>query len=165
VKAWVLEWVAQRVAEQRLLWRLRGRTEAVAIHPEDMAFDQVLTLVRRVLQRDYERHRRWLVLDGVAFLFTSIVLGPFFLLVPGVANLPAAYFGFRVVGHCLSLPGARQGLRYVTWSGRAAAPLDTLRDLGAVPPHERETRVHDVAERLQLPQLPRFFERVTARHA
>jgi len=165
VKAWVLEWAAQRVAEQRLLWRLRGRTEAVAIHPEDMAFDQVLTLVRRVLQRDYERHRRWLVLDGLAFLFTSIVLGPFFLLIPGVANLPAAYFGFRVVGHCLSLPGARQGLRYVTWSGRPAAPLDTLRDLGAVPAHERDARVHDVAERLQLPQLPRFFERVTARHA
>src|SRR5262245_62294460 len=94
-----------------------------------------------------------------------IVLGPFFLLIPGVANLPAAYFGFRVVGHCLSLPGARQGLRYVTWSGRPAAPLDTLRDLGAVPAHERDARVHDVAERLQLPQFPRFFERVAARHA
>jgi hypothetical protein len=165
LKAWVLEWVAQRVAEQRLLWNLRGCTDAVAVHPEDMAFDQVLTLVRRVLQRDYERHRGWFVIDGLGFLVTSVFLGPFFLLIPGVANLPAAYFGFRVLGHCFSLVGARQGLRRVTWTGRAAAPLDMLRDLGTLPPDQREARLREVADRLQLERLPRFFERVTARHA
>ena len=164
-KAWVMEWVAQRVAEQRLLWNLRGCSEAVAVHTQDMAFDQVLTLVRRVLQRDYERHRRWLVVDGLGLLLTSVFLGPLFLLIPGVANLPAAYFGFRVVGHCLSLVGARQGLRRVTWTARAEPALDALRDLLASPAHERDARVREVAERLRLEHLTRFFERMTARHA
>jgi hypothetical protein len=165
LKAWFLEWIAQRVAEQRLLWNLRGCSEAVAVHPQDMAFDQVLTLVRRVLQRDYERHRRWFVIDGLGFLVTSVFLGPLFLLIPGVANLPAAYFGFRLLGHCLSLVGARQGLRRVNWTGRPAAPLDALRDLVTAPAHERDARVREVADRLQLERLPHFFERMTARHA
>ena len=165
LKAWFFEWIAKRVAEERLLWNLRGRSEAVAVHPQDMAFDQVLTLVRRVLQRDFERHRRWFVIDGLAFLATSVLLGPFFLLIPGVANLPAAYFGFRLLGRCLSLAGARQGMRRVTWTARAAAPLDTLRDLITMPPHEKDARVREVADRLQLERLPQFFERVTARRA
>jgi hypothetical protein len=165
LKARVLRWVAQRVAEQRLLWNLRGCTEAVAVHPNDMAFDQVLTLMRRVLQRDFERHRRWVVIDGLGFLVTSVFLGPLFLLIPGVANLPAVYFGFRFLGHCFSLVGARQGLRRVTWTGRAAPPLDALRDLVTASPHERDARVREVADQLQLARLPRFFEHVAAKHA
>ena len=58
-----LAWVAERIAEQRLLWNLRKQTTAVAVHPQDMTFDQVMVLIRRMLQRDYERHRLWLVVD------------------------------------------------------------------------------------------------------
>src|SRR5688572_16616046 len=91
----MMAWVVERIAEQRLLWNLRGQTAATVAHPSDMTFEQVLALVRRTLQRDYDRHRRWMIIDGILFVVTFVLLGPLFLLVPGVANLPALYFGFR----------------------------------------------------------------------
>jgi hypothetical protein len=161
----MMAWVVERIAEQRLLWNLRGQTAAVAAHPQDMTFEQVMTLVRRVLQRDYERHRRWMTIDGIAFLATFILLGPFFLLVPGVANIPAIYFGFRVVGHWLSMRGARHGLDRVSWTGRPCPPLSELRDVAALEPGVREQRILDIASRLRLQHLTTFFERVAVRHA
>ncbi len=158
-------WAAERIAEQRLLWNLRSEAAVVVSHPGDMAFDTVHALVRRILQRDYERHRRWVFIDGVLFVLTFVLLGPLFILIPGVANLPALYFGFRTVGHWLSMQGAKQGLRRVAWSGLACAPLDDLRDVMTLSPDAREARVHDVAGRLRLEHLPSFFERVAVRHA
>ena len=159
----ILSWVAQRIAEQRLLWNLRGETSAVVVHPPEMAFDQVMALVRRTLQHDYERHRRWVIIDGIATLLTSVFLGPLFLLVPGVANLPAAYFGFRTVGHWLSMRGAAQGLHRVAWSGRPCPPLSELREVVLLSPAARDARVNDIATRLRLPRLSTFFERVAVR--
>ena len=161
----VMAWVVERIAEQRLLWNLRTQTSVVAAHPQDMNFDQVLKLVRRILQCDYERHRVWMVFDGIAFLITFILLGPFFLLVPGVANIPALYFGFRMVGHWLSMRGAAQGLHRVAWSGRPCPPLSELREVGTLEPRARDARVHDIAARLRLQHLSTFFDRVAVRHA
>lgn len=159
----IFAWMAQRIAEQRLLWNLRGETSAVVVHPQDMTFDQVMALVRRTLQHDYERHRRWMIIDGIALLLTSVFLGPLFLLVPGVANLPAAYFGFRTVGHWLSMRGAAQGLHRVSWSGRPCPPLSELRDVVLLSPAARDARLNDIARRLRLPRLSTFFERVAVR--
>jgi hypothetical protein len=159
-------WIAQRIAEQRLLWYLRQHTVAVAAHPQDMTFDQVLSLIRKTLKHDYDRHRRWMIIDGLLFVLTFVVLGPFFLLVPGVANLPALYFGFRAIGHLLSMKGAAQGLHRVVWSGRCCPALTELRDVALLEPLARDARIHDVAARLRLPHLSTFFERVVAlRHA
>ena len=157
----VLAWVVERIAEQRLLWNLRGQLEALALHPDDMTFDQVQTLVHRMLQRDYDRHKVWLVVDGIAFLVSFVVLGPIFLLIPGIANIPALYFGFRVVGHWLSMRGASQGLHRVSWTGRPCPPLTDLRGIAAMPRADRAHEVHAVAERLRLQKFPTFFERVT----
>ena len=159
------EWVARRIAEQRLLWNLRGRKAAVAVHPQDMAFEQVQTLIRRALRRDYDRHRRWLIVDGILFLLTFVLLGPLFLLIPGVANLPALYFGFRAIGHYFSMRGAAHGLHHVTWTGTPCPPLGELRDLVWLEPDVRGARVHDIAARLRLQHLSSFFERVAVRHA
>jgi hypothetical protein len=161
----MMAWAAERIAEQRLLWRLRGQTAAVAVYPEDMTSDQAMTLVSRTLQRDYERHKRWMIVDGILFLLTSVLLGPLFLLVPGIANLPAVYFGFRFFGHWFSMRGASQALRGVTWSGRPSRPLAELRGLETLDHGGRERRVRDVASRLNLPHLPRFVERVAVQHA
>jgi hypothetical protein len=155
----ILGWVAQRIAEQRLLWNLRRQTSAVAAHPQDMTFDQVLTLIRRTLRRDYERHRVWLVVDTLGL----IVSGPL-ALVPG-PNILAYYFAFRVVGHWLSMRGAAQGLHRVSWSGRPCPPLTELRDVALLEPRARDARIHDVAVRLRLRHLTTFFERVAVRHA
>jgi len=160
-----MAWVAERIAEQRLLWNLRGETAATAAHPDDMTFAQVETLIQRTLQQDYERHRRWMVIDGVLFLVTFIALGPLFILIPGVANLPALYFGFRTVGHFLSMRGASHGLKGVAWSGRPCPPLTELRPLATLDPDERDGALHDIAMRLRLEQLPKFFDRVAIQHS
>lgn len=155
----IFGWVAQRIAEQRLLWNLRRQTSAVAAHPQDMTFDQVLTLIRRTLQRDYERHRVWLVVDTLGLMAS----GPL-ALVPG-PNVLAYYFAFRVVGHWLSMRGAAQGLHRVSWSGRPCPPLTELRDVAMLEPPVRDARIDDVAARLRLQHLSTFFERVALRHA
>jgi hypothetical protein len=154
-----LSWVAQRIAEQRLLWNLRRQTTAVAVHPPDMTFDQVMTLVRRTLQRDYERHRIWLVIDAVGLIVSGLLA-----IVPG-PNMVAYYFAFRVFGHWLSMRGAVQGLQRVTWSGRPCEPLTELRDVALMESGARDARVHDIASRLRLPNLRTFFDRVAVRHA
>jgi hypothetical protein len=149
-----LGWIATRIAEQRLLWNLRRHTAAVAVHPQDMTFEEVMGVVRRTLQRDYERHRVWLVVD----LLGLILSGPI-ALIPG-PNVLAYYFAFRVVGHWLSMRGAVQGLRRLSWSGRACPPLTELRDVFALESPARAARVDDIAARLRLPNLSTFFERV-----
>jgi hypothetical protein len=154
-----LAWVAERIAEQRLLWNLRKQTTAVAVHPQDMTFEQVMVLIRRTLQRDYERHRLWLAVDTIGLILSGLLM-----LVPG-PNLLAYYFAFRVVGHWLSMRGAAQGLRQVTWTGRPCPPLSELREVVHLEPGVRDARIHDVAARLRLQHLSTFFERVAVRHA
>ena len=153
----ILGWVARRISEQRLLWTLRRQTSAVAVHPQDMTFDQVLALVRRTLQREYERHRLWFVVHALGL----VVSGPF-ALVPG-PNLLAYYFAFGVVGHWLSMRGATQGLRRVSWSGRPCPALTDLRDVAMLEPPARDARISDVAARLHLSHLTSFFRRAAAR--
>ena len=155
-----MAWVVERIAEQRLLWNLRGETTVTAAHPADMTFEQVHTLIRTTLQGDFQRRRRWMVIDGLLFVVTFVALGPLFIVIPGVANLPALYFGFRAVGHFLSMRGASQGLRRVTWTGRPCPPLDEIRGLAALDWRARHARLHDIATRLRLEHLPTFFERV-----
>jgi hypothetical protein len=154
-----LGWVAERIAEQRLLWNLRKQTTAVAAHPQDMTFEQVMVLIRRTLQRDYERHRLWLVVDTIGLIASAVLA-----LVPG-PNLLAYYFAFRVVGHWLSMRGASQGLRHVRWTSRPCPPLTELREVAHLEPGVRDARIHDVAARLRLQHLSTFFERVALRHA
>jgi hypothetical protein len=161
----MMAWVVERIAEQRLLWNLRGQTTATVAHPQDMTFEQVLALVRGTLERDYARHRRWMIIDGIAFVVTFVVLGPLFLLIPGIANLPAAYFGFRTLGHWLSTRGAAQGIHRVEWTGRPCPPLGELRELADLDPQVRHDRIHDIAARLRLQHLSTFFERVAIHHA
>ena len=147
-------WLAQRIAEQRLLWNLRRHTSAVVVHPQDMPCDQVMTLLRRILQHDYERHRLWLVIDALGLLASAPVA-----IVPG-PNVLAYYFAFRVVGHWLSMRGAAQGLHRMSWSGRPCPPLTELRDVLTMESRARDARVHDIAARLRLQHLSTFFERV-----
>jgi|SRR5262245_4944434 len=149
-----LAWVVERIAEQRLLWHLRRQTSAVAIYPDDMRFEQAMTLIRRILQRDYDRHRVWLVVDtlgGILSLLLVVLPGP---------NVVGYYFTFRIVGHWLSMRGATQGLERVTWSDSPSSELTILRRVASLEPGEREHEVTAVAERLRLQHLITFFDRV-----
>ena len=157
LKERIMAWVAERIAEQRLLWNLRRETAVAATYPQDMAFEQVMALIRRKLQRDYGRHRLWLGIDGL-LLIASAALIP----VPG-PNIIGYYFAFRVVGHWLCVRGALQGLRRVNWSGRPSEPLTELREAALLDGDARERRVNSVAERLSLAHLSTFFSRVAVK--
>jgi hypothetical protein len=156
---WIMAWVAERIAEQRLLWNLRRETAVVAFHPQDLTFDQAHTLIRRTLQRDWERHRWWLAADSL-LLLGSIAL----VLLPG-PNIIGYYFAFRVMGHYLSIRGALQGLRTVVWTGQPCEPLTKLREAALLHGAAREQHVHAIAEQLRLQHLSTFFERVAVRSA
>ena len=149
-----MAWVVERIAEQRLLWHLRRQTAAVAIYPDDMTFDQAMTLIRRILHRDYERHKVWLVVDSV-----GLVLSLLLVVLPG-PNVVGYYFAFRVVGHWLSMRGATQGLEHVAWNDSPSSELTILRRVATLEPGEREHEVNAVAERLRLQHLITFFDRV-----
>jgi hypothetical protein len=154
-------WLAEKVAEQRLLWRIRKHARARVFYPQELSAAQATTILQRLLQRDADRHRIWMILDGVALLIAVVVLGPLFLLVPGVANIPAAYFAFRVLGHYLSMRGARHGLnkKRVVWTYEPCEPLTALRQALGLSVPDRQRRVREVAARLNLAHLPRFVRR------
>jgi hypothetical protein len=152
-KARTLRWVAESIAEQRLLWQLRGKDAALLVYPDDVTEEQGRALLKRSLQRDWERHRFWLVIDSLGALGSVLLI-----LLPG-PNFIGYYFMFRIVGHYLSLRGARQGLRVVTWTVAASAPLSTLRTMIDEDPDARDARVREVASTLRLEHLASFFQR------
>ena len=104
VRGRVMAWMAEKIAEQRLLWRLRGRTQVRALFPLGLEPARALLIVRGNLSRDFDRHRWWLVVDVLGGL-VGLALTP----IPG-PNLLGYYFAFRIVGHFFALRGARQGL-------------------------------------------------------
>ena len=159
IRARTLRWVAESIAEQRLLWHLRQQDEACLHYPDDLQEQNAVAILNDQLRRDADKHRRWLIVDGIGFVISFVVLGPVFLLIPGIANLPAFYFGFRVIGHYLSYRGASRGLGLVSWRQSPNGSLSELRGLLTLDPGAREGALHAVAERLQLEHFATFFQR------
>lgn len=153
VRARIMRYVAESIAEQRLLWQLRGRTDAQLFHPDDLTDAHAREILRRQLNRDFERHRFWLAIDSVGLVASGALM-----LLPG-PNVIAYYFAFRIVGHFLSVRGARQGIVGVTWTTAASTPLSALRGMVGMPPDVRADRVHEVATSLRLEHLAAFFQR------
>lgn len=153
VKTRTMRWVAESIAEQRLLWHLRGESEGCLFYPDDLTAAAAAAELRASLTRDFEKHRFWMGIDGLAFLASGLLM-----LIPG-PNLIAYYFAFRLVGHYLSLRGARQGIQCVQWRYEATPLLTELRQAIALEPAVRVNRVREVASRLRLEHLPSFFER------
>jgi hypothetical protein len=153
-RARVLAKVADAVAEQRLLWHLRHHTAACLHHPPDMPPERALDIMRASMVRDRDRHFRWLLIDAFLMLLSAALV-----IVPG-PNVLGYYFAFRVVGHYLSWKGAKQGLELVTWTTAPCDPLIELRDALKLAPQQREARIDAVAERLRLPRLALFVNRI-----
>ena len=148
-----MRWVAESIAEQRLLWQLRGKDAVLLVYPDDVTEAQARQLLKRSLQRDWERHRFWLIVDSFGAAGSALLI-----LLPG-PNFLGYYFVFRLVGHFLSLRGARQGLVRVTWTVEASRPLSVLRTMIGEAPDARADRVRDVASTLKLEHLASFFQR------
>ena len=153
VRAKTMRWVAESVAEQRLLWHLRRQTDGCLFYPDDLDEATAVRILREQLGRDFDKHRFWLVIDSLGFVGSGLLM-----LLPG-PNLLAYFFAFRLVGHYLSLRGAKQGLRGTAWIYERSAPLTELRRMLGLDPIQREPRLHAVAETLRLEHLVSFFER------
>jgi len=152
-------WIAERMAEWRLLWRLRKESEVEFFFPDDLSEPQALDISRAMLQHEADRHLRWTIIDGVLFCASGIVA-----LIPG-PNPIAYYFGFRFVGHYLSRRGAKHGLDNVKWHSHESPQLSQLRSAMGLTAVDRDRRVREVASALQLEHLPTFFERTAIRPA
>jgi hypothetical protein len=151
----LLSWIAERIADQRLLWNLRKEQRVRALYPSDALFEQVLAHVHRALRADFERHRFWLAIDAVGLVLSwplTVIPGP---------NVLLFYFLFRVGGHYLSMQGATHGRRQVEWQGQPCDTLVRLRAALDMQEPERHRHVEAVAEALHLSSLPLFFDRVT----
>lgn len=150
----VLAWLAERVAEQRLLWHLRSQVAATLHHPDDLSPAQADAIVRRSLRRDGGRHLRWTIAHTLAYLVAlplSAIPGPNFL---------TWFFAFRALGHFLSWLGTRQGLSAVQWTLVPCPPLTTLRRLRSAAPSDRRSIARGAAETLHLHHLDTFVERM-----
>lgn len=153
MKRRTMRWVAESIAQQRLLWHLRGKTEVCYFYPDDIDEARATSVLRAQLGHEFGRHRFWLAIDSVGFVASGLVM-----LVPG-PNVLAYYFGFRMVGHYLSLRGAKDGLSTVAWRNEKSAPLSALRRAIGLAPGLRARHVNDVAVQLRLEHLASFFER------
>lgn len=156
LKARALAWLADAIAEQRLLWHLRHQEHARLHFPADMPETEALKIARARLQQDADRHWRWLLIDSALL----IPAGALFF-VPG-PNVVGYYFAFRVVGHWLSLRGARNGLERVSWTTLPSEPLAEVRAAIDMTPVQRAHSLSDIASRLRLDHLATFIERLVA---
>src|SRR5688572_8175459 len=154
VRARTMRWVAEAIAEQKLLWHLRKQDQACLHYPDDVPESQAAAIRQDHLTRDLKKHRKWLVIDSILMVLFGVVL----FAIPG-PNLVGYYFAFRVVGHFLSFRGATRGLSDVGWTNEPSAPLTELRRVLTLDPIQRESRVLAVAETLRLEHLVSFFER------
>jgi hypothetical protein len=156
VKTRSLVLIADAIAAQRLLWALRQEQSATLTYPADLGAQEADDRARRLLQRDADRHRWWLAVDGLLLLLSALLI-----LLPG-PNLIGYYFAFRVVGHYLSWRGARNGLDNVQWQSLASEPLAELRAAISLTPTQRTHRLRELASRLRLDDLPTFVERLAS---
>lgn len=155
----MIGWIAESIAEQRLLWHLRGEHAALLHHPDDVDGPRALGIARQFLERDADRHLFWLIVDGIILILTFVLT-----IIPG-PNLLAYYFTFRSVGHFLSWRGARNGLYGIRWETSSSVPLTALRDVPSMTPPLRAERVREVAGHLRLERLAAFVERTAVRSA
>jgi len=128
--------------------------EACFFYPSDMPQGDAVEVMRRQLNRDFEKHRFWLAIDSLLAIGSAALV-----LVPG-PNIVGYYFVFRVVGHFFSVRGARRGLAVVKWDNRPSDPLAELRHVATLDAMARLAVVERVAAELRLDHLASFFQRV-----
>lgn len=153
-KARLMRWVAESIAEQRLLWNLRREDSACFLFPDDISEADAVGVLRTQLSSDFKKHRFWLAIDSLLMVGSAALI-----LVPG-PNVLGYYFAFRVVGHFFSVRGAKRGLSGINWTNTPSAPLADLRRAIDLDPVARLEHVERVASTLHLDHLPSFFQRV-----
>ena len=150
-----MAWIAERIAEQRLLWHLRRATAATLHVPSDLPPADGERLMRDIMKRDADRHRNRLVPHTLLLILSAAVA-----LVPG-PNVLGYLFTFTVVGHFLAWRGAVNALHGVAWTVRPDAALSELRRAFSLGDTDRHRVIKEVAHRLHMPKMARFVEQMS----
>jgi hypothetical protein len=149
-----MRWIAERIAEQRLLWHLRGTDAATLFIPTDVENVAAEEMMRVSMTRDADRHLKLLILHSL-LLILAVPLA----LVPG-PNVIGYLFTFTVVGHYLSWRGAKHAVADVRWEVKCSDELAALRHAFTLAEPARHHAIRDVAHRLHLPRLAIWVERM-----
>lgn len=150
-----LAWIAERIAEQRLLWHLR-RAESATLHiPADLTPEEGERIMRDIMKRDADRHRNRLIPHTLLLILSAAVA-----VVPG-PNVLAYLLTFTVVGHFLAWRGAVNGLHKVAWTVQPDPALSELRRAFSLGADDRHRLIKEVAHRLHMPKMARFVEQLS----
>lgn len=150
-----LRWMAERIAEQRLLWHLR-KVDAATLHiSADLPAERANAIMRDSMRRDADRHRNRMIPHTLILIASGLVA-----IVPG-PNLLAYLFTFTAVGHFLSWRGASNAVHKVAWTLNADPELTEIHRAFALDPDERHRVILAAAERLHMPRMATFVERMT----
>lgn len=152
----IMGFVVERIAEQRLLWHMRRHTEICARVPTDLSESEADAIIRAVLKRDADHHLKWMLIDLLLLALSAPLM-----VIPG-PNVPGFYFTFQVVGHFLSMRGAKQGLAGARWTFQPCDELSELRQALTLAPSQRHRRFRELADRLRLEHLATFLDDVAA---
>ena len=149
-----MRWIAERIAEQRLLWHLR-KAESATLHTSaDLAAPEADAIMRASMKRDADFHRNRLIPHTLALIVSGLVA-----FVPG-PNVLGYLFTFTVVGHFLAWRGAVNALHKVPWTIVPNPELTELRRAFLLDAGDRHRVIKDVAHRLHMPRMAVFVERM-----
>ena len=151
-----LRWIAERIAEQRLLWHLRTAASATLHASSDLLPRDAEWLMRENIKRDADFHRNRLVPHTLLLILSAAVA-----VVPG-PNILGYLFTFTVVGHFLAWRGAVNALSRVAWTVTPNPALTDLRHAFSLDDDTRHRLIKEVARRLHMPKMALFVERMAA---
>lgn len=152
----MMRWIAERIAEQRLLWHLRT-AEAATLHVSaDLLPQDAEWLMRENIKRDADFHRNRLIPHTLLLILSAAVA-----VIPG-PNILGYLFTFTVVGHFLAWRGAVNALSRVAWSVKPSAELTDLRHAFSLDADTRHRLIKEIARRLHMPKMALFVERMAA---
>ena len=149
-----MRWIAERIAEQRLLWHLRSEEAATLFIATDLETVAAEEMMRVSMKRDADRHLKLLILHSLLLILAVPVA-----LVPG-PNFIGYLFTFTVVGHFLSWRGAKHGVAGVRWEVKCSDELAALRNAFTMAEPARHRAIREVANRLHRPRMAIWVERM-----
>jgi len=151
-----MRFIAERIAEQRLLWHLRKADTATLHTSRDLPPEQAESIMRASMKRDADHHRNRMIPHTLILIASGLVA-----IVPG-PNVLAYLFTFTAVGHFLAWRGAVQGLHQTQWTVVPSDALTDMRQAFALDAAARHRRIREAAVRLHMPRMARFVEQMTA---
>jgi hypothetical protein len=149
-----MRWIAERIAEQRLLWHLRSADAATLFIATDLQTVVAEEMMRVSMKRDADRHLKLLILHSLLLILSVPVA-----LIPG-PNFIGYLFTFTVVGHFLAWRGAKHGVAGVRWEVKCSDELAALRSALTLAEPARHRAIRDVANRLHMPRMAKWVERM-----